>query len=108
VFEFVTDGTLRDREDNDRMLLHAVHRYEIAPTEGGGRITYLLGARLTVQAPPGDMHPRLPAVIFNLLVPTVIERGTKNLAKMAEQRAGVVRLATASAAAQQIVGRGAR
>ena len=108
VFEFVTDGTLRDREDNDRMLLHAVHRYEIARTEGGAAITYLLSASLTVQAPPGDMHPRLPAVIFNLLVPTVIERGTKNLAKMAEQRAGVVRLATPTAPAQQIAGRGVR
>jgi Polyketide cyclase / dehydrase and lipid transport len=109
VFEFVTDGTLRDREDNDRMLLHAIHRYEIVPTEGGGcRITYFLSASLTVQAPPGDMHPRLPVIVFNLLVPTVIERGTKNLARMAEQRVGVVRLAAPSAPSQQIAGRGAR
>jgi hypothetical protein len=108
VFEFVTDGILRDREDNDRMLLKAVHRYELTPSENGAVITYLLSASLTVQAPPGDMHPRLPAVIFNLLVPTVIERGTKNLARMAEERAGVARLAPPAAPARPVAGRGAR
>jgi hypothetical protein len=92
VFEFVTNGTLRDRQDLDRMFLHAVHRYEIAPAEGGATVQYLLSANLTVQAPPGDTHPRLPAVIFNLIVPAVIERGTRNLVTMAEQRAGVVHL----------------
>ena len=76
------------------MFLHAVHRYEIAPAEGGSTVHYLLSAKLTLQAPPGDMHPRLPAVIFNLIVPAVIERGTKNLVTMAEQRAGVVHLAS--------------
>jgi hypothetical protein len=114
LFEFVTDGTLRDRQDIDRMLLHAVHRYEIEPSEGGSLITYRLSASLTVQAPPGDTHPRLPAVVFNLLVPAVIERGTKNLARMAEERAGIVLLTAATppvkpaASARRIAGRGAR
>jgi hypothetical protein len=94
VFEFVTNGTLRDGQELDRMFLHAVHRYEIAPARGGSTVHYLLSAKLTLQAPPGDMHPRLPAVIFNLIVPAVIERGTKNLVAMAEQRAGVVHLAS--------------
>jgi hypothetical protein len=92
LFEFVTNGTLR-RQDLDRMFLHAVHRYEIEPAEGGSTVHYLLSAKLTLQAPPGDMHPRLPAVIFNLIVPAVIERGTKNLVTMAEQRVGAVHLA---------------
>jgi Polyketide cyclase / dehydrase and lipid transport len=93
LFEFVTHGALRDREELDRMFLEAVHRYEIAPVEDGCTVTYLLSAQLTLQAPPGDMHPRLPAVIFGLIVPAVIERGTRNLVTMAEERAGVVRLA---------------
>jgi hypothetical protein len=93
VFEFVTSGTLRDGQELDRMFLHAVHRYEIEPAEEGSTVHYLLSAKLTLQAPPGDTHPRLPAVIFNLIVPAVIERGTRNLVTMAEQRAGVVHLA---------------
>jgi hypothetical protein len=90
LFEFVTNGRLRDREDLDRMFLEAIHRYEITPDGAGSRVTYFLSATLSVHAPPGDMHPRLPAVIFGLIVPAVIERGTKNLVTMAEQRAGVV------------------
>jgi hypothetical protein len=90
LFEFVTNGRLRDREDLDRMFLEAIHRYEITPEAAGSRVTYFLSATLSLQAPPGDMHPRLPAVIFGLIVPAVIERGTKNLVTMAEQRAGVV------------------
>ena len=93
VFEFVTNGTLRDGQELDRMFLHAVHRYEIEPAGQGSTVHYLLSAKLTLQAPPGDTHPRLPAVIFNLIVPAVIERGTRNLVTMAEQRAGVVHLA---------------
>jgi len=108
LFEFVTEGRLRDRREHDRMLLNAIHRYEIAPTlAGGSLITYLLSARMTLQAPPGDTHPRLPAVIFNLLVPTVIERGTKNLARMAEERVGVVRLIPAGRT-ERIAGQQAR
>jgi hypothetical protein len=94
LFEFSTNGTLRDGQELDRMFLHAVHRYEIAPAGEGSTVHYLLSAKLTLQAPPGDTHPRLPAVIFNLIVPAVIERGTKNLVAMAEQRAGVVHLAS--------------
>ena len=92
LFEFVTDGMLRDREGVDRMLLHAVHRYEIADTPGDATISYFLSADMTLQALPGDAHSRLPLVIFNLLVPAVIERGIRNLARMAEDRAGVIRL----------------
>lgn len=108
VFEFVTDGTLRDREDVDRMLLHAVHRYEVEAIGTGSEVSYLLSAKLTLQATPGEMHPRLPAVIFNLIVPAVIDRGTRNLAAMAEERAGVVRLAPPVASPQRIASRRAR
>jgi Polyketide cyclase / dehydrase and lipid transport len=104
LFEFVTDGTLRDREDLDRMFLHALHRYEIAPAEHGSVVTYILSAQMTLQSPPGDVHQRLPAVIFNLLVPSVIERGTMNLARMAEERAGVLPITTTFAAPSPTLG----
>src|SRR5438093_11474473 len=29
LFEFATEGILRDRQEQDRMLLNAIHRYEI-------------------------------------------------------------------------------
>jgi hypothetical protein len=71
------------------MKLHAFHRYELTPVQAGTRITYTCSANLTLSAPRGDHHPRLPAVIFNLVVPAVVERGTKNLVLMAEERAGI-------------------
>jgi polyketide cyclase/dehydrase/lipid transport protein len=108
LFEFVTNGTLKDREDLDRMFLEAIHRYEIAPEGAGSRVTYFLSATLSLQAPPGDMHPRLPAVIFGLIVPAVIERGTRNLAAMAEERAGVAHLAPSLAAERRVARRQAR
>jgi hypothetical protein len=94
VFEFVTDGVLLD-QGAERMFLNAIHRYEIAPQGTGSMINYFLVAKLTVQSPPGDEHPRLPAVIFNLILPAVIERGMRNLGIMAERQIGVVRLAPA-------------
>ena len=89
LFEFVTEGELRDGQGRDRMSLHATHRYELE-ANGGSVVTYALSAQLTLHAPPGDQHPRLPVVIFNLVVPAVIERGTRNLARMAEERVGLV------------------
>jgi Polyketide cyclase / dehydrase and lipid transport len=104
LFEFITNGTLRDGQDLDRMYLHAVHRYEIEAMEGGCAVKYFLSAKLTLQAPPGDSHPRLPAVVFNLIVPAVIERGTKNLVTMAEQRSGVVVLPRPQSASPRFAG----
>ena len=75
------------------MFLHAVHRYELEASGSGSTVRYFLAAKLTVQVPPGEeQHPRLPAVIFNLILPAVIERGMTNLVIMAEQRIDVVRL----------------
>jgi hypothetical protein len=104
LFEFMTNGRLRDREDLDRMFLEAIHRYEIVAEREGSRVTYFLSATLSLQAPPGDMHPRLPAVIFGLIVPAVIERGTKNLVTMAEQRAGVAHLGPSFVQPRQAAG----
>jgi hypothetical protein len=89
LFEFVTNGVLRDGQGRDLMSLQATHRYELETNETTA-ITYALTARMTLQTPPGDQHPRLPAVIFNLVVPSVIERGTRNLMTMAEERVGLV------------------
>ena len=89
LFEFVTNGVLRDGQGRDLMSLHATHRYELQTNETTA-VTYALTARMTLRTPPGDQHPRLPAVIFNLVVPSVIERGTRNLMTMAEERMGLV------------------
>jgi len=92
LFEFVTNGVLRDSQGRDRMSLRATHRYELAAdgVTAVTAVTYALSAQMTLHTPPGDQHPRLPVVIFNLVVPAVIERGTRNLAKMAEERSGLV------------------
>jgi len=89
LFEFVTNGVLRDGRGRDRMSLDATHRYELR-ANATTAVTYALSARMTLHTPPGDQHPRLPAVVFNLVVPSVIERGTRNLLRMAEERAGLV------------------
>jgi len=88
-FEFETHGLLRDGDGNERMLLHAFHRYMLAPEAGGTRITYTCSAELEARQDAGEMHPRLPLVIFNLVVPSVVERGIRNLVRMAEERAGL-------------------
>jgi hypothetical protein len=89
LFEFKTDGALRDARGYDRMSLRAVHRYELTPQADGTRITYSMVANLAVQAPPGNEHPRLPAVVFNVIVPSIIERGIRNLVRMSERTAQV-------------------
>lgn len=108
LFEFVTRGTLRDGEERDRMFLEAIHRYEIDKDRGGCRVSYFLSATLTVQAPPENQHPRLPAVIFGLMVPAVIERGTRNLVMMSEQRASVVDLTPSLSQPPRVAHRQAR
>lgn len=98
LFEFETNGQLRDAQGNERMLLHAVHRYVLVAGEGETLLTYSCKARLELTAPRGDHHPRLAAVIFNLVVPSVVERGTRNLVRMAEERAGLAALRAEPAA----------
>jgi hypothetical protein len=89
-FEFETNGILRDGQGVDRMSLLAVHKYRLVEVDGGTHITYECSARLTLHAPRGDHHPRLPVVIFNLVVPSVVERGLANLIRLGEQQvAGV-------------------
>jgi hypothetical protein len=107
VFEFETHGQLRDGHGEERMLLRAVHRYGLSAEHGGTRLTYSCTATLELRGTGGDHHPRLPAVIFNLVVPSVIERGTRNLVRMAEERAGLDSLAGAPAAPVELLPEGA-
>ncbi len=92
--EFVSTGSAGggcwyDRSRVTAATSHAVHRYVLSAEHGGTRLTYSCTAMLELRAAGGDHHPRLPAVIFNLVVPSVIERGTRNLVRMAEERAGL-------------------
>jgi len=62
LFEFVTNGVLRDSQGRDRMSLRATHRYELAAdgVTAVTAVTYALSAQMTLHTPPGDQHPRLP------------------------------------------------
>jgi hypothetical protein len=84
LFEFLTEGTFEDAAGQARMSLRAVHRYSVRAAGPGSEVTYHLRARLRLHHQGEQAHPRLPAVVFNLVVPSVIERGTHNLARMAE------------------------
>src|SRR5438552_5384362 len=107
LFQFVTDGVLQDGQGEARMSLNAIHRYEVATNELT-EVTYSLVAQLTLHKPAGDQHPRLPAVIFNLVVPAVIERGLRNLVRMAEERMSPVPATTAGVPSDPPPGSGAR
>lgn len=89
LFEFETVGTQRDARGFDRMSLRAIHRYTLTPFEEGTKVSYSMTANLVANGAPGDEHPRLPMVIFNVVVPAVIERGIRNLVGMAERTARV-------------------
>ncbi len=107
VFEFETRGQLRDGHGEERMLLHAVHRYVLSAEHGGTRLTYSCTAMLELRGTGDHHHPRLPAVIFNLVVPSVIERGTRNLVRMAEERAGLGSLEGEPVASVELLPEGA-
>jgi hypothetical protein len=89
LFEFVTTGALRDEHGQDRMSLVATHRYELRDSDPT-LVIYTLTAQMELLTSPSDQHRRLPAVIFNLVVPSVIERGIRNLVRMAEERTGLI------------------
>jgi Polyketide cyclase / dehydrase and lipid transport len=93
LFEFLTEGSFLDALDRPRMSLRAIHRYAVRAVGTGSRVTYHMTATLRLhEIRPGGNgtseanghHPRLPVVVFNLVVPSVIERGTCNLVRMAE------------------------
>jgi hypothetical protein len=89
LFEFLTNGSFQDALGRPRMTLRAVHRYSLRPEAQGTRVTYRMMSTMLLHRVPtsGHAHPRLPAVVFNLVVPSVIERGTRNLIRMAEEQA---------------------
>jgi hypothetical protein len=86
VFQFATKGSFRNSQGQEQMLLEAVHRYEIDPAAGGARVTYRLSAFMSVRTSGEQRHSRFEAITFNLLIPGVIERGIRNLLRMAEER----------------------
>ena len=93
VFEFETRGQLRDGHGEERMLLHAVHRYELSADHGGTRLTFSCTATLELRGTG--------------VVPSVIERGTRNLVRMAEERAGLGSLAGVPAVPVELLPEGA-
>lgn len=92
VFEFETHGRLEDAPNVEPVEGRWVHRYEITAQGSGSRITYRMKARLTLYTPSGQ-HSRYPAVVYNIVLPTVVQRGVHSLIRMAEEHAGVAQVA---------------
>jgi hypothetical protein len=86
LFEFETEGRLEDAPNVEPVEGRWVHRYEISPDGSGCRITYRMKARLTMYTPRGH-HSRYPAVVYRLILPTVVQQGVRSLGRMAEEDA---------------------
>jgi hypothetical protein len=87
LFVFETEGRLEDAPHVEPIEGRWVHRYEIARDDTGCIVTYRMQAQLTMYSPPGH-HSRYPAVVYNIVLPSVVERGIVSLVRMAEERAG--------------------
>jgi hypothetical protein len=89
LFEFSTEGKLED-PDNGPIQGAWTHRYEIV-AEGGGCTVRYRGVRTrfagSMPTLPHIVHPEL---FYNVVVPSVVERGVANLVALAEERSGLV------------------
>jgi hypothetical protein len=91
VFEFETSGHLDVAADDESLAGEWLHRYEISKNGVGAKVTYSVQARLTVPwYTPANHHARYPAVIYNIFLPIVVERGIRSLVAMAQERAAVM------------------
>jgi hypothetical protein len=88
LFEFATEGNLENPE-NGPIQGAWTHRYELVP-DGEGCLVRYLGVRTrfagSMPTLPHIVHPEL---FYNVVVPSVVERGVCNLVALAEERAGV-------------------
>jgi len=88
VFEFATEGWLENPE-NGPIEAAWVHRYEIKPSGEGCTVSYR-GVRTSFSGSlsklPHIVHPEL---FYNIVVPSVVERGVANLVQLAEERSGL-------------------
>jgi hypothetical protein len=100
LFEFETEGRLEDAPNVEPVEGRWVHRYEITPVGEGCRITYRMKARLTLYTPRGQ-HSRYPAVVYRLILPTVVQQGVQSLGRLAEEDAPVPRVAAEAEAAPE-------
>jgi hypothetical protein len=89
VFEFVTEGRRQGKPDGQPWLCTAVHRYAIAPGDGGCRVTYT--EELTrFDGPPRILRlPGVSRIVFRISA-KYMRRGFDGLLALAEERAGVV------------------
>lgn len=96
LFEFETEGRLEEAPNVEPVEGRWVHRYEVTPDGVGSRIAYRMKARLTLYTPPGH-HSRYPAVVYGLILPTIVQRGVQSLGRLAEEDARVPRVAAEAA-----------
>lgn len=90
VFEFVTEAS-QTLKKGTVVVWTSVHRYEIAPLERGSRIAYTIRT-VRISRLPGALAmfnvPGLRSLLMRFAASNA-GRGVRNLARMAEERAGV-------------------
>jgi len=87
VFEFVTEGRRQGKPGSRQWLATAVHRYVIAPEEGGSDVTYTEDLTRLDGAPWIMRAPGLSRLVFRVSA-KYMRRGFDGLLALAEERAG--------------------
>jgi hypothetical protein len=84
-FEFVTEGSLEYRAGAEPVQATWVHRYEIVSQDEGCKVLYRLRLSIFdgIGRSPDFPHP---AVFFNVVIPSYLERGLRNLVTLAEEQ----------------------
>jgi hypothetical protein len=91
-FEFETHGQLGEPDEGEELRGDWTHRYDISRNGAGSRVVYRMRARLTFPwYTPAGPHRRYAAVIYQIFVPIIVQRGVRSLLAMAEERAGATR-----------------
>ncbi|HEX9098101.1 MAG TPA: SRPBCC family protein [Candidatus Dormibacteraeota bacterium] len=75
-FEFVTEGTLGERNP---MTGRYQHRFEIAPEAAGSRITYTVSQLAVANPTLRYSLPVLRQLVWRIVFPKLSERGLRNL-----------------------------
>jgi hypothetical protein len=88
VFEFATEGR-QENPENGPIEAAWVHRYEIKPREKGCTVSYRGERTRFAGSLPKVPHIVHPELFYNIVVPSVLERGVTNLVQLAEERAGL-------------------
>jgi len=87
VFEFVTEGRRHGKQGSRPWLATAVHRYAVAPEDGGCRVTYTQELTRLEGAPRIMVARGLSQLVFRISA-KYMQRGFDSLLALAEERFG--------------------